>query len=191
VTRQFISLGVFATLCYARLDLEQQRLALVDCGHTKTVHFRRRTGTCEILQGDNMPLGFSEQEVYRQVVFALEAGDVLVFYSDGVTEARNAAGEFFGVNRLLEVIRAQHRLAPEQLIDAIRRAVSAFSGAETCADDLTCVAVALAEAGGELPLAQAQCEMTSAVTELAPMRAFVRAFCQQRPARLLDEASLC
>ena len=55
VTRQFISLGVFATLCYARLDLDQGRLVLVDCGHTKPVCFRRRTGTCELLQGDNMP----------------------------------------------------------------------------------------------------------------------------------------
>ena len=70
-----------------------------------------------------MPLGFSAQEIYRQVVFPLEGGDVVVFYSDGVTEARNTAGEFFGVNRLMEVIHAQHRLEPEQLIDAIRRAV--------------------------------------------------------------------
>ncbi len=112
ITRQFISLNVFATLCYARFDLEQGHLVLVDCGHTKPVYFRRRTGTCELLQGDNMPLGFSERESYRQVVFPLEAGDMVVFYSDGVTEARNTVGAFFGVDRLMEIIHAQQHLEP-------------------------------------------------------------------------------
>jgi sigma-B regulation protein RsbU (phosphoserine phosphatase) len=190
VTRQFIALGVFATLCYARLDLEHHRLVLVDCGHTRTIHFRRRTQRCEFLQGDNLPLGVSEQEVYRQVVFPLEAGDVVVFYSDGVTEARNATGEFFGVDRLLEVIRTQHHLAPEQLIETIRQAVMAFAGGEHCGDDVTCVAIALDAPEDVLPLAQAQCEVTSAVTELAPLRAFVQTFCQQLPTRLLNQESL-
>jgi len=190
VTQQFISLGVFATLCYARLDLDHGQITLVDCGHTKTVHFRPRSHTCELLQGDNMPLGFSEQESYRQVVFPLEAGDVVVFYSDGVTEARNAVGEFFGVNRLMEVIHAQHRLEPEQLIDAIRRAVIAFTGVATCADDFTCVVVTLAETRWTPSLAQAQCEVTSAITELAPIRAFMRAFCLELPGCRLDEEGL-
>jgi sigma-B regulation protein RsbU (phosphoserine phosphatase) len=106
ITGQFISLIVFATLCYARFDLAQGRLVLVDCGHTKPVYFRRRTGTCEILQGDNMPLGFSERERYWRVVFPLEAGDMVVFYSDGVTEARDTVGAFFGVDRLMEIIHA-------------------------------------------------------------------------------------
>src|SRR3712207_6882685 len=52
----------FATLCYARFDLRQQQLVFVDCGHTKTIHYRQRTGTCETLEGDNMPLGFSRSE---------------------------------------------------------------------------------------------------------------------------------
>ncbi len=137
-----------------------------------------------------MPLGFSEQESYRQVVFPLEAGDVVVFYSDGVTEARNVAGEFFGVNRLMEVIHAQHRLEPEQLLDAIRRAVIAFAGVETRADDFTCVVVTLAETRWAPSLAQAQCEVTSAITELAPIRAFVRAFCLELPGCGLDEEGL-
>jgi sigma-B regulation protein RsbU (phosphoserine phosphatase) len=189
VTRQFIRLEVFATLCYARLDLEQYRLALVDCGHTKAICFRHRTQCCETLQGDNMPLGFSEQELYRQVVFAVEAGDVVVFYSDGITEARNAAGEFFGVDRLLDVITAQHRLEPQQLVDTIRRTVSAFAGTETYADDLTCVVVTLVEPQ-DVPLARAQYEVLSSLKELAPLRAFVRAFCQGLPVWVLDEVSL-
>jgi sigma-B regulation protein RsbU (phosphoserine phosphatase) len=187
LTRQFISLNVFATLCYARFDLEQGRLVLVDCGHTKPVYFRRRTGTCELLQGDNMPLGFSERESYRQVVFPLEAGDMVVFYSDGVTEARNTAGAFFGVDRLMEIIHAQHHLEPELLIDVICQGVRAFTGTETWADDLTCVVVRLSETGCACPLVQAQCEVTSTATELARLRTFVHTFCQALPVRLLDD----
>jgi sigma-B regulation protein RsbU (phosphoserine phosphatase) len=191
VTKQFINLGVFATLCYARLDLDRGRMALVDCGHTKTVHFRHQTRTCVLLQGDNMPLGFSEQEDYRQIVLSFAVGDVFVFYSDGVTEARNAAGEFFGVERLMAVISAQHQLEPEQLSHVIRRAVSTFAGAETCMDDFTCVVVRLEDTPCGPHLAQAQCEVTSNTTALAPLRAFVRTFCQKLPVPVLDEKSLC
>ena len=190
ITRQFISLNVFATLCYARFDLEQGRLVLVDCGHTKPVYFRRQTGTCELLQGDNMPLGFSERESYRQVVFPLAVGDLVVFYSDGVTEARNAAGALFGVERLMEIIQAHNHLEAQPLIDAICRAVSTFTGTETWADDLTCVVLRLAETVSACPLVQAQYAITSAATELARLRNFVRTFCQELPVRVLDEEGL-
>lgn len=190
VITQFISLDVFATLCYARLDVARRRLTMVDCGHTKTVHFQRRTGACRMLQGDNLPLGFSKREIYQQVAFPFEAGDVLVFYSDGITEARNVSGEFFGVDRLVEVIKVWNRLEPELLIDAIRKAVLTFSGAETYADDWTCVAVALDETLPEVALAGAQCEITSDVAHLGTLRTFVRKFCQDLPVRVLDEESL-
>src|SRR3712207_3966746 len=120
----------FATLCYARFDLRQQQLVFVDCGHTKTIHYRQRTGTCETLEGDNMPIGFSEQETYRQVAGPFEMGDGFFFYSDGVTEAKNEAGELFGMDRLLELVRANGHLAPEALIDTVRAAVTAYAGRE-------------------------------------------------------------
>jgi sigma-B regulation protein RsbU (phosphoserine phosphatase) len=57
VTSQFIGLDFFATLCYARFDPSARRVDFVDCGHTKTIHFSPRTQTCEMLQGENVPLG--------------------------------------------------------------------------------------------------------------------------------------
>ncbi len=145
VTRQFIGLESFVTLCYARFDLESRQVAFVDCGHTKTVHFQYRRGTCETLRSRNIPLGFSEREIYQQVAVPFEAGDMFFFYSDGVTEAKNETGEFFGEDRLLELIRAHGGLAPEALIDKVRSAVVAFAQAETFADDVTCVAVKIAD----------------------------------------------
>jgi sigma-B regulation protein RsbU (phosphoserine phosphatase) len=145
ITRQFIGLESFATLCYARFDLEKHQVAVVDCGHTKTVHFQHHAGTCEMLQGAHAPLGVSEQEIYQQVSFPFAVGDLFVFYSDGVTEAQNEAGEFFGVDRLVELIRANSRLTPEEVVDRVRRAVIAFSHAEAFADDVTCVAVKITD----------------------------------------------
>lgn len=190
VAKQFIDLGVFATLCYARLDVGQRRLTLVDCGHTKTIHFRRYTGDCEVLQGDNLPLGFSEQEIYQQVSFPLATGDILVFYSDGLTEARNAEGEFFGVERLLAVVQTYYRLEPAQLIDTIRKVVLDFCGTTTCTDDLTCVAVTVERTASDSSLARAHFHTISEARQLPVMRAFVRTFCQGLPVRVLNEESV-
>jgi sigma-B regulation protein RsbU (phosphoserine phosphatase) len=145
ITGQFIGLESFATLCYARFDLEKRQVAVVDCGHTKTVHFRHHAGTCEMLQGAQAPLGVSEQEIYTQVSLPFAVGDLFVFYSDGVTEAQNEASEFFGADRLVELIGANSRLTPEEVVDRVRRAVVAFSHAEAFADDVTCVAVKITE----------------------------------------------
>lgn len=191
VTRQFINLNVFATLCYARFELDRRLVTLVDCGHTKAVHFQPRTGNCQTLQGDNMPLGFTEQEEYQQVAFPIERGDVLVFYSDGLTEARNAAEEFFGVERLMEAIQTHGWRAPEQLLHTIHQAVVAFSGEKgTKADDLTCVIVSLQGLEEESSLAHAQYQTTSNASELPAIRTFIRSFCQRSPAFMLDEGRL-
>jgi sigma-B regulation protein RsbU (phosphoserine phosphatase) len=98
-----------------------------------------------MLQGAHAPLGVSEQEVYTQVSFPFAVGDLFVFYSDGVTEAQNEVGEFFGADRLVELIRANSRLTPEQVVDRVRQAVIAFSRAEAFADDVTCVAVKITD----------------------------------------------
>jgi phosphoserine phosphatase RsbU/P len=179
VTNQFIGLEIFATLCYARFDLRRKRLDFVDCGHTKTIHFRQCTGTCEMLEGENMPLGFSEREIYQQISAPIEGGDVFFFYSDGVTETQNDAGEFFGIERLVELIRAKGRLEPAELVNQVRMAAVAFSRSETFADDLTCVAVRLDDAASESPIAHAELEVSGDLSELATIRAFVQRFCAE------------
>ena len=88
VARQLIQLESFVTLCYARFDLVERRLELVDCGHTTTIHYQAGTATCHLLQGENMPLGVSESEIFEQMSVRVEPGDVFLFYSDGLTEAR-------------------------------------------------------------------------------------------------------
>jgi len=113
----------------------------VDCGHTKTVHYRAQLDRCETLQGDNTPLGFFESEIYKQSSAPIGPGDVLFFYSDGLTEAPNPAGEYFGEARVLDIVQVHHAHTPEELVMAVCDAATAFSAAADFADDLTCVAV--------------------------------------------------
>lgn len=143
VTEQLIALENFVTLCYARFDLEKGRLDYVNCGHPRALHFQQRTGRCAVLQGENMPLGFSRTETYQQHSVPIEPGDLVFFYSDGITEVQDEKGEFFGETRLLKFVQARGRLDPEMLVEEIHRALIAFSNSEKFTDDLTCAAVQL------------------------------------------------
>jgi anti-sigma regulatory factor (Ser/Thr protein kinase) len=132
-------------------------------------------------------LGVSEREIYEQVRVPLAAGDVLLFYSDGLTETRNSEGELFGIERLAECVRRHGRLEPEALIDEIRQAAVAFSNSETFGDDLTCVAVRIEDR--ERPDFRAGIELSSDLRELGRGREFVRDVCRTLPGPALpDEA---
>jgi PAS domain S-box-containing protein len=185
IARHLITLENFVTLCYARLDLRQCTLDLVDCGHTGLIHVRGETGLCDLVHGDNLPLGIREGEIYDQLSVSFAPGDVFLFYSDGITEARNSARELFGVERLAECVRVNRGLEPEALVKVIRNAVLTFSVSDRLADDLTCVAIKAGER--QLPLACAEIELRSALTDLSRAREFVRAFCHHLPGSPLDE----
>ncbi|MCI0467288.1 MAG: SpoIIE family protein phosphatase, partial [Beijerinckiaceae bacterium] len=187
IARQLINLESFVTVSYARFDLERRKVELVDCGHMPVIHYRHRTGTCTTLHGSHVPLGISEREIYEQISEPFEPEDVFVFYSDGITEAQNSAGEFFGLSRLAECVRLNSRLDAWQLITKIRMSVVAFSNSETFADDLTCVVVKIEER--KLPLARQQIEVRGDLQELAHARSFVRGFCASIPGGALQEKS--
>ena len=188
VTEQLIAVESFATLCLARFEVAQRRMTFVDCGHTRTMHFRRHTGTCQPLQGINVPLGFSPQEVYTESVIDFDAGDLFVFYSDGITETPNAAGELFGEDRLAEIIDTHSHMSPDVLIDTIHQAVMAFSPTGRSTDDVTCLVLSMARHTMAEPLCHRAIEVPSELAALAHVRAFIRSVCQDTLHPALDEA---
>jgi sigma-B regulation protein RsbU (phosphoserine phosphatase) len=185
MVRQLIDLESFVTLSYARFDLHRCVVDLVDCGHTGMMIVRARTGLCETLHGSNLPLGIREGEIFDQIAVPFEPGDLFLFYSDGITEMRNPAGELYGADRLAECVRMNRVLEPRALVDAVRGAAVAFAQSDTLSDDLTCVAVRVGDAQG--PLARAELEIRSDLTDLRRARDFVRAFCRTIPAGHLGE----
>lgn len=189
VARELIEVESFVTVCYARFDLERGRLSFVDCGHTRTIHFQQKTAKCEFLTGNNLPLGFSEDEIFDQVEVPIAPGDVVFFYSDGLTEARNPQGEFFGVDRLVDLVQMHAGLHPEDLVDRVRSAAEAFRRSASFGDDLTCVAVKLQEPDDTEPLTRARLEISSDLKELARIRGFIRRICGEA-AGVIEESGV-
>ena len=187
LVRHLIDLDSFVTLCYARLDVNRRILDLVDCGHTGIIQWHSRTGACEVLHGDNLPLGVREGEIYDQISIPFEPGDSLFFYSDGITEARNHAGDFFGEARLEECIQVNGQLEPGALVEGVRKAVFAFSESTQLSDDLTSVAIKVEER--QAPLIQEEIDIHSDLKELRRVREFVRTLCSNLSGGQLDEES--
>ena len=178
MARQLVDIESFVTLCYTRIDVTGRTLSLVDCGHTGLLHLHRRTGRLDVLHGDNLPLGVREGEIFRQITVPIEPEDIVVFYSDGVTEARNLEGELFGVERLVACVRQNAGCDSAAMVSAVREAVGAFSG-PMLADDLTCVVAKLLPY--EAPIARSDLGIGSKLAELHRAREFVKAFCEALP----------
>jgi PAS domain S-box-containing protein len=185
LVRRLIELGSFITLVYTRFDVTRRRLDLVDCGHTGIVHLRGATGRHEILHGTNLPLGVQPDEVYDQISIPFDPGDLFFFFSDGITEARSAGGEFFGTDRLEDFLASNADLEPAVLVEEIRKSVTKFSGTDRLADDLTGVAVRL----DPPPLRVASLDITSDLNQLVSVRDFVRAFCRAVPGPPIGDES--
>ena len=183
IAHRLVELESFVTLCYARIDTRRSRIDLVDCGHTGVIHLHAATSQANLLHGDNLPLGVREEEVYDQISATIESGDMLVFFSDGITEARNPDGDLFGIGRLLDQVCSLGSAPPGDLVNAIRAAVADFCLCRHLGDDLTVVAVRIEEVG--IPVAHDEFAIASDLTELHRVREFVRAFSGSASAPLL------
>ena len=144
LVRELIGLESFVTLCYARLDWSTRTLTHVDCGHGNTWRIPVR-GRAERIGGSNLPLGVRESEWYLPTVTGVSPGDLLVFCSDGVTEARNAGGDLFGEQRLLACLHDHLSLSLPDRLAAVRAALDGFTGRTVPEDDQTILLVELAQ----------------------------------------------
>jgi phosphoserine phosphatase RsbU/P len=188
MVRQLIDLESFVTLNYVRLDLARRHLDLVDCGHTGMIAVRAASDTSEIVHGDNLPLGIREGEIFDQTRMTFSSGDLFLFFSDGLTELRNPAGESYGTDRLAASVVTHRALDPPLLIEAIRMEALAFSKSDRLNDDLTCVAVKIVDA--DRPLAHAELDIQSDLADLRRVRAFVRDVCRLLPDDVLGDREI-
>jgi phosphoserine phosphatase RsbU/P len=187
IVKELIGLESFVTLCYARFDLSRRVVDFVDCGHPGTIHFQSSTGTCSVLKGRNIPLGFAPEEVYEQESAVFEPLDLFVFYSDGITEAASTEGELFGEARLMQCILSNGRIHPEKLLSKIRSEVTDFSGSDSFLDDLTCVVVKIAGGSEQTSVQHEEVEINSDLKDLEKASRFARDFVQKRISPPLSE----
>jgi len=132
--------GMFITLVVASLEQRTAALDYASAGHTEVLWFRSWSGTCERLSATAPPIGVLREYAVGERRVLLCPGDVLVFYSDGVTEAADAADQLFGTERLIEVLTRSSRLSAADLANSIVGAVDRFSKG-LLSDDLTLIVV--------------------------------------------------
>lgn len=131
----------FVTLFLCEVDPLSGDMSYVNAGHNPPLVLRRN-GNIEALPGGGLILGVLRGAQYEAMCGRLDEGDVLVLFSDGVTEAEDAAtGEQFGEERLAAVLSAAAMCAPDEMIARVRATVSAFAGSVSGSDDFTLVIV--------------------------------------------------
>jgi sigma-B regulation protein RsbU (phosphoserine phosphatase) len=130
----------FVTLFVAELNTQKRTLQYVNCGHNPALLFRAETGAISLMKSSCQPIGLSLEEICEQAVEDLVAGDILVFYTDGVTEAKNRLGEQFGLEQLSAAVRLGSSLSPEEIMAKIYNAAADFCG-DDFDDDVTILVV--------------------------------------------------
>lgn len=139
LTKDLIQLNSFITLNYARIDCIEGILSFLDCGHNPVIHYSRSLNRCWIIKGLNKPLGFQHNQKFQSQIYPLEQGDLLFFYSDGITETVNVEGEPFGLEKLVHLIRGYSMLPPAELISRLLQICFNYSH-EGFRDDVTALA---------------------------------------------------
>jgi serine phosphatase RsbU (regulator of sigma subunit) len=130
----------FVTLFYAELDPQTGALSFLNAGHNPPI-IVHAAGTVEHLASGGLPLGIKADALFREGRTQLQPGDVLVIYSDGISEAFNPAEEEFGVTRLHEVISRNMDASAAGMRDRIEAALTKWSQGTPAADDITLVIV--------------------------------------------------
>lgn len=129
------------TLVFAVVDPKSKFVCIANAGHLPPVH-RCVDGSTKLIgiQESGLPLGVIPDQKFGEITLELDKGDLLVFYTDGVTEAMNAAEQMFGKDRLLAGVQAADA-DPGKIVDAIVESVSTFCGALPQRDDICMTAV--------------------------------------------------
>ena len=127
----------FASLAYVEIETLSGSVRMINAGHFPPIHIKQSKS--EETQKGDPAIGIFPEVSYNERQLLLEPGETLFIYSDGVTEAKNEEGEFFGVQRLMELLPRASGLTAEQAGEMIVANVDRFVGKARVYDDLSLV----------------------------------------------------
>jgi len=139
--------GMFVTIFYAILDSKNRIISYASAGHNPMILYRAETDETYFLNPRGFPVGISlpDDSLFRRSIdvekIKLKKDDMLVIYTDGVTEAMNEAREQYGEERLIKIIKECGRKSPQEFIDRLSEDIKAFTGDMPQNDDITVVAI--------------------------------------------------
>jgi phosphoserine phosphatase RsbU/P len=129
--------GRFMTACFASWQKGRQKLRVANAGQSQPLLYKG--GRCDKIELTGFPLGIFEEVHYDEWGVTLESGDILLFHSDGIAEATNFEGQFFGSTRIKRLIEKHNELPAPEIADIILREVDLFTNSAPLADDRTLV----------------------------------------------------
>jgi sigma-B regulation protein RsbU (phosphoserine phosphatase) len=138
----------FLTLFYGELDPETGVLTYSNGGHNAPMLVRASTDL-ERLDKGGLPIGMMQGVSYQEASITFERGDVLVIYSDGITESINEREEEFDEDRLIEVVKNNLGRSASGIRDRIDEALSRFVGTTAPVDDMTLMIIKRTDSGVE------------------------------------------
>ncbi len=136
----------YVTLFYGVYDSATRKLAYTNAGHLPPVLFRQ--DRIQRLEGGGTVVGLFPAARYEQTEIVIEPGDMLLAFTDGMTEPENSYGQEFGEERLLDVAQRARSSPPEVMMNEIYRAVSDWTGSPELQDDMTLVVAQAQSLGG-------------------------------------------
>lgn len=138
----------FLSIFLGLLDTRRNRLHYINAGHVPPIIVNGESGEYELLQAGGTVVGLFPDSEYSRGSAKLNAGDLLVLCTDGITEPCNVEEEEFGSERLAESVSRNRRGSAEQIVDAVHKEVNAFSLGGTHTDDKVLMVLKVTEAGG-------------------------------------------
>jgi len=134
--------GTFVTAFYGIYDCDHRTLTYASAGHCPPRIRRGGNGVLESMdRSRQLPLGIEPDEGYVDIVERLLPGDSIFIYTDGITEARNRSGDFFGLARLDEVLMSGQDRSAQRLMDDALKSLNEFAGSIQATDDRTLLTV--------------------------------------------------
>jgi sigma-B regulation protein RsbU (phosphoserine phosphatase) len=131
--------GMYATLFYALYEHNSGDLRYTNAGHPAPLLLKAGEERCRRLSHGGMGIGICGRQVYREETVRMTAGDVLVLYTDGLTEGRSPDSELFGETRLAQAIGRYRHATAWEIVSALLGEVDAFSGGAAQTDDIALV----------------------------------------------------
>jgi len=139
--------GMFVTLFYVIIDSKKRRLNYASAGHNPMILYRASRNKTYYLNPHGFPIGISlpDKNLFRNTIesdtLSLNEGDILLIYTDGVTEAMNSRRHLYGEERFLNVIRENGHLAAEDFVSKLHEDLLSFTEGTAQSDDITLVAI--------------------------------------------------
>lgn len=130
---------LFITMFYVKYNSSNHTLSFANAGHNRPLLFRKAEFACNELDAEGLIIGVLKTVNFEEKVIPMMEGDILLLYTDGITEAQNADGEFFGIGRLCEIIEKNHTEQPQWIIDSILESVTSFCLSQPIQDDMSLV----------------------------------------------------